>query len=176
MRRLCFRRVTADICKPLTSVRCLQKPLSHIANEGDTAPCFHPLGSPCSRDTAAPALRVGTAGCPWERLLLGFFSPQQHATADFVMCNTQDWQKQRLQRTANGLPPATGVPACFPDPFRSLQLMRHHDDRGKKQNSKLIAGLQVQVMQACSVPHRPQSREGRFPWENEPGILSGSRI
>jgi len=44
------------------------------------------------------------------------------------------------------------------------------------QKAKLIAGLQVQVMQACSVPDRAQSVEGRNPWEKASGSLRGSGI
>lgn len=44
------------------------------------------------------------------------------------------------------------------------------------EKTKLIARLQVQVMQAHSVPRRAQGVEGRTSWEKEPGTLRGSGI
>lgn len=123
MRKPCFRGI-ATYLKTVRSVRCLQKPLFHIANTGETAQCLY---SPCSGPqqlqscVLAPQAARGRGSCS---------DPLRHNdTAQPILSHA--WQKQRLQHGANGLPAGAGVPACFPDPFRSLQLLRHHCDRGK---------------------------------------------
>lgn len=70
-------------------------------------------------------------------------------------------QKQSLRHSPNGLSPGAGAPECFPDLFRSLQLMRQQCDRGKM---KIHSG-------AARAPHMAHSVVGRILWEKTPGRL-----
>lgn len=85
-------------------------------------------------------------------------------TQDSQLCHMPG--KTRLQHSANGLPPGPGVPGCFSDFFRSLQLMGQQRDRGK---TKIHSW-------AASAGEQAHGVAGRVLWEKAPGSLRGNGI